>query len=102
MKQKRKSVLTDDLEHCYLTGSPNIHIHHVFGGPNRGHSEEDGFIVPLHPDMHNMSDKGVHFNRELDLMLKRECQRIYEQTHTRKEFIERYGKSWEKGETESC
>lgn len=94
MKQKRRSVLTDDLEHCYLTGSPEVHIHHVFGGPNRSLSEEDGFIVPLRPDLHNMSNKGVHFNRELDLMLKRKCQEIFEQTRSREDFIKRYGKSW--------
>lgn len=56
---KRKSVLTDDLTVCYFTRSPNPHIHHVFGGANRAHAEEDGFIVPLAPRLHNMSDEGV-------------------------------------------
>lgn len=94
MSKRRKSVLTDDLEHCILTGSPEVHIHHVFGGPNRKNSEEDGFVVPLRPDLHNMSDRGVHFDRDLDLMFKKKCQELFEQTRTREEFIKRYGKSW--------
>ena len=93
-KEKRRSVLTDDLEHCYLTGSPVVHIHHVFGGPNRGLSEEDGFIVPLRPDLHNLSGAGVHFDRKLDLYFKRLCQEAYEKTGSREDFINRYGKSW--------
>ena len=92
--KKRKSVLTDDLEHCFLTGSPVVHIHHVFGGPNRALSEEDGFIVPLHPSLHNMSGGGVHFDRDLDLYFKRLCQTEFEKTGSREAFIRRYGKSW--------
>lgn len=59
------------------------------------HSEEDGFIVPLVPELHNMSPAGVHFNRALDLRLKRQCQQWFEENiGTRDEFIKRYGKSW--------
>lgn len=28
--KKLYSVLTDDLEHCIITGSGNVAIHHVF------------------------------------------------------------------------
>lgn len=37
------SVLTDDLEHCIITGDFNIQIHHVFNGPNHDLSEKYGF-----------------------------------------------------------
>jgi len=91
----RKSIFTIDLEHCYYTGKPNPHIHHVFFGSSRKYAEQDGFIIPLSPRLHNMSDVGVHFNRQFDLELKQQCQKYYEENiGTRKEFIERYGKSW--------
>lgn len=91
----RRSVLTDDLKHCIVTGSPCVHIHHVFGGANRKHSEADGFIIPLRPEFHNMSDQGIHFNREMDLHYKRLCQEYFEKyMGTQKQFISRYGKSW--------
>ena len=57
-------------------------------------SEKNGFIVPLTNDEHNMSDYGVHFNKELDLKLKRECQQKFEETHTREEFIRLIGKNY--------
>ena len=72
-----------------------VHIHHVFGASNRNHSEEDGFIIPLVPYLHNMSDQGVHFNREFDLVLKRQCQEYYEENiGTREQWISRYRKSY--------
>lgn len=38
--KKLYSVLTDDLEHCIITGSGNVAIHHVFNGVNRRLSEK--------------------------------------------------------------
>ena len=40
------------------------HKHHVFGGANRKLSEKDGLYFYLRPEMHNMSDKGIHFNKD--------------------------------------
>ena len=42
----------------------------------------------------NMSNYGVHFNSELDLHLKQECQRKFEETHTREEFIALIGQNF--------
>ena len=44
------------------------HKHHIFGGcPNRKHSDEDGLVIFLRPEDHNMGDNGIHNNREFDL-----------------------------------
>lgn len=91
------SVLTDDLEHCYLCRSNQIHIHHVFyGRAYRKKSEKYGFIVPLHPRWHNMSNDGIHNgNRELDLKFKRMAQEYYESHYgSRTDFILEFGKSY--------
>ena len=46
-----------------------------------------------------MSNEGVHFNRELDLKLKRECQAKFEETHSREEIINIIGtNNLDKGE----
>lgn len=65
-----------------------------FGNPNRKHSEEDGLWVFL-CDEHHRGNVSVHFNRNMDLKLKQYAQYKYEETHTREEFIQRYGKSYE-------
>ena len=92
----RKSILTDDLSVSYLSGLPAQCIHHVFGGNGRRKiSEREGFIVPLTNAEHNMSNRGVHFNRKLDRWLKQLCQEKYEKSgHTRDEFITLIGRSY--------
>lgn len=91
------SVITDDLEHCYVTGSNQIAIHHVFYGSLRKKSEKYGFLVPLRPDMHNMSKYSLHDNpnKGLDLELKKKAQTYYEaQYGTREAFRAEFGQSW--------
>lgn len=91
----RKSILTDDLGVSYLSGLPRECIHHVFEGNGRRKiSEREGFIVPLTNAEHNMSNKGVHFNKKLDRWFKCLCQSKYEETHTREEFIKLIGRSY--------
>ena len=80
---------------CYVTGDTNgLHLHHIYGGSNRKVSDKNGFTVWLRGDWHNLSDYGVHFNKELDLHLKQECQRKYEENHTREEFMRLIGKNY--------
>lgn len=90
MAKKLFSILQADLSCCYVTGSTNVAIHHVFpGSGRRTHCEKYGFIVALRPDYHNMSGYSVHDNpnKGLDLELKQSCQRYFEeQCGSRDEF----------------
>lgn len=90
------SILQGDTRECYLTGATDgLHRHHIyFGNPNRKISEANGFWVWLRWDWHNGAEYGVHFNRDLDLKLKRECQEKYEETHSREEFRKLIGKCY--------
>lgn len=92
------SILQNRRE-CYITGdTAGLHKHHIyFGNPNRKISEQNGFWVWLRFDWHNGASYGVHFNRGLDLSLKRECQEKYEETHSREEFILLIGKNYLEG-----
>lgn len=89
--------LMQNKKYCYVCGKETgLHKHHIFyGTANRKLSEEDGCICYLCAFHHNGGDWGVHFNKDLDLRLKRECQRAWEEKNgTREDFIKRYGKSW--------
>ncbi len=90
-----KSVLQNSKE-CIICGNPKVHEHHIFfGTANRDKSEEHGLKVCLCPKHHNMSNEGVHFNRELDLALKIMAQKHYEKyIGTREQFRREFGKSW--------
>mgnify|MGYP003420611593 FL=1 len=94
MARKIKSIITDDLDHCYLCCAKRQAIHHIYGGPNRPVSEKNGFIIPLCFAHHNGSDEGVHFNKDLDLFFKRLCQLKFEKTHTRAEFMALIGRNY--------
>jgi hypothetical protein len=84
---------------CYITGATEgLHKHHIFGGANRKLSEQYGLYVYLIPKYHNMSDEGVHFNREFDLQLKREGQRKFESLYgSREDFRRIFGKNYLEG-----
>ena len=95
MAKKLYSVFTDDLYTCYLTKSNLTHRHHIFGASNKKRSEKYGFIIPLHPNLHNMSNEGVHFNKELDLKFKQMAQAYYEKHNgDRVAFISEFGRSY--------
>lgn len=88
------SIIQDE-KRCYITGwTINLHKHHIFGGSRRKASEKYGLWVWLRYDWHNLSNYGVHFNKELDILLKQAGQEAFERTHSREEFIAIFGRNY--------
>ena len=80
---------------CYFTGSEynldrhHQHVYHGFG--NRKVAEREGCWVWLRHDIHmKLHDQ----DKQLDRRLQRECQKKFEETHTREEFRKLFGKSY--------
>lgn len=99
MAKKLWSAFTDDMDHCYFTGSPNVERHHIFEG-RQGYkvkSEKRGFVIPLRPDLH---PNGANFvrskeNLEIDRKLKEMAQEYYESHYgSREEFMGEFGKNY--------
>lgn len=92
-----KSIMQREKE-CYVTGAiGNLHEHHIFYGSGlRKKSEHYGLKVWLRADYHNMSDYGVHFDKEFDLKLKREAQEKAMEKYgwSVEEFIEKFGRNY--------
>ena len=88
------SCLTDDMDHCYFTGSATVERHHIFGGCNRKNSEKYGFVIPLRPDLH---PNGAHAGKnaaDIDMKLKQMAQRYFEEHYgNRDDFRKIFGKS---------
>jgi len=95
-KTNAYSIFTKNLYKCHITNTcSNVHLHHIFGAANKGNSEEYGFLVPLSAEYHNMSDKGIHYNKKLELKYKRICQDYWLENYgTKEEFIKVFGKWW--------
>jgi hypothetical protein len=66
----------------------------VFGAANKKTSDKYKFKEDLCGKHHNLSDEGVHFNKKLSDELKIKHQAIFEETHTREEFIKLVGRNY--------
>lgn len=90
------SVFTDDMDHCYFTGTVPVERHHIFpGNPNRKNSEKYGFVIPLRPDLHPNGTRAGKNAAEMDLKLKQMAQEYFESHYgSREEFRRIFGRSW--------
>ena len=83
----------------YSTTRNDTYCHRLevfFGSPNRQKSIKDGLVVFLTPEMHNMSNKGVHSNRIFDLYLKQIGEQAWCDYYgkTIEDFIQEYGRNY--------
>ena len=73
------------------------HRHEVFfGSANRQKSIKLGLFVFLTPEMHNMSNQGVHFNKAFDYELKQIGQKAAMEKHnwSEDEFRKEFGRNY--------
>lgn len=88
-----KSIMQKE-KYCYLCGAQlAIEEHHIYFGPLRKTSESYGFKVYLCNNHHRGNDS-PHQERKIDLLLKRICQRRFEETHSREEFMQIIGRNY--------
>ena len=103
MAKMLKSIFTDDMDRCIVTGmTSHIERHHIFGAFNRNRSEKYNFIAPLHSSVH---PNGAFCNdlnwTELDHFLKRMGQMNYEMyIGTREEWLEEFGRYYDDRDNE--
>lgn len=90
-----KSIIQDEKE-CFVCGTTlNLQDHHIiYGTANRKNSEKYGLKVWLCQE-HHTGGTGVHFNKDLNLHLKKLAQEQFEARFGGKEaFIRVFGKSY--------
>lgn len=92
----KKSIIVEDMDHCFSCGSPYVEVHHViYGTSNRKLSDKYGLVVPLCHE-HHRGQTGVHFNRDLDLHLKKLAQTKFEALYgANTSFKEIFGKNYQ-------
>lgn len=110
-KKRTASILTTDMKHCYVckrhypkSGSCELgfispvsrcEVHHIFFGAYRKLSTEYGLIVPLCYE-HHQGTNGVHGKNghELDISLKVEAQKKFEELYGHEEWMRRFGRNY--------
>lgn len=91
-----KSIIQTKKKCFICSRTSNLHDHHIyFGVARRPISEKNGFKVWLCQE-HHEGTYGVHGikGHDVDIFLKQECQKKYEETHSRKDFINLIGRNY--------
>jgi hypothetical protein len=80
---------------CSICGKyKRLETHHLIGGRNRKHSDEYGLVIDVCADCHTLAPGAIHRNPKLQRALKEHGQKLFEETHTREEFMAVFGKSY--------
>lgn len=90
------SILQGKEKYCYITGeTENLEKHHIYFGSRRKTSDKYGFWVWLTPEMHRGTN-GVHGKNghEIDIFLKTECQKKFEETNDHDTFMKLIGRNY--------
>lgn len=91
LEKNRKSVFTEDLEHCYLCGKKKNDLHEVYGGRNRINSIKYNFILPLCRECHSINQNNAIFN---DYWHKQGQLYWEENIGSREEFIKAFRRNY--------
>lgn len=83
--KERFSIIYPPLDKCVLCGiKTSLNKHEIIYGKNRSNSIKYGFVISLCESHH----REIHNNQELNLFYRKLCQKEFEKTHTREEFID--------------
>ncbi|MEG0872962.1 MAG: hypothetical protein RSE57_06280 [Clostridia bacterium] len=90
LENSRYSILTNNFDECYCCGRKKEHTHEIYKGRNRKTSMKYGFCIPICDICHERTENDITFLRELQV----KCQKKYEESHIREEFMQIIGKNY--------
>ena len=104
-KENKNTRKKQEIEFCIMPESKlystkrrwNLNRHEVFyGRKQRKLSIEYGLVIFLTPEMHNMSDKGIHYDKEFDNQVKIIGQKAFMKYYHKsvEEFRQIFGKNY--------
>lgn len=90
-----ESIITTDMEHCFICKTAPAEIHHIiFGTANRDLSDKFGLVVPLCAKHHRTGNHAVHKYKAADLYFKRLAQEQFAEIFPQYNFRQIFGKNW--------
>lgn len=90
LERNRKSILTNNFEKCFICGGTASELHEIFSGGSRKASMMHDFVIPICRKCHNV----ITINYQLNLRLKKLCQKKFEENGTREQFLSIIHKSY--------
>lgn len=93
MAKKYKSIITNDLEHCYFCGAPYPQMHHIFNKADKKKSEKYGLMMPLCMN-HHTGAEGIHTFPDKMKATREFGQTMFELYYPDLNFLEIFGKNY--------
>lgn len=90
LERNRFSILTNDLEHCYICKGKKMDIHEVFSGKNRQASMKYGLVIPVCRKCHNLVQK----DSTLIAKMHKVGQKVFKKHYKNENFIEIFGENY--------
>lgn len=91
---KRTDSIIQSKKECLACKTTcGLHSHHVFYGSDKPLSEKYGLKIWLCGPHHNLSDEGIHFDREFDFNIKQLAQEKFEEIHGLS-FLKVFGRNY--------
>lgn len=90
LEKNRFSIITNDLEHCYICKQAKWDLHEIFGGRNRQVSMKYGLVIPVCRKCHEMIPK----SKSLTQNLHEVGQKAFEKRCKTENFVQIFGKNY--------
>lgn len=90
LERMRFSILTKDLDHCYLCGNKKDDIHEIYEGARRIPSMKWGCCIPVCRNCHRC----LHNDYSFALPYKKLCQKKFMDVYPNIDFISIFHKSY--------
>lgn len=90
LEKNRFSILTDDLNRCFICDKQRDDINEIFMGRNRQNSMKWGLCIPMCRRCHN----DYHKDRKMQEYFMKMGQEAFEKTYPNEEFIKIFLKNY--------
>ena len=90
LERNRSSILTDDLDHCFICGRPKEDLHEIFMGRNRLNSIKYGLVLPLCREHHIL----IHNDLNTRLIYFKLGQKKFNEVYPNLDFVEIFGRNY--------
>lgn len=92
----QESIITKDMEHCFICRRPATDNHHCLFGSKRAMADKHKLVVGLCRDCHNkVHNPRTEAEQEMQNYLKREAQFAFEdKVGSREDFRKIFGRSY--------
>lgn len=85
-----KSIMTNDLDHCYFCQRARQHIHHMMNAANKKKAEKYGLLLPVCFSCHTK----IHGDPLYMLAVRQMGQGRFEELYSRELWMKEFGKNY--------